>query len=165
MNGPLRDLIEALREELRQYGEMLARLDYHQEQIMRRAADDVLSSADAVQDQGKVVQQSRRSREVVQSRLARHLLLPEAATLAELISRIPDDYQPLVRALMDENNALLVRVQQRARQNHLLLRRSLDLMQKFLVTLFPLGQRTAYDGHGQSVARNLPACALYDAAG
>jgi len=165
MNESLKHLIEALREELQQYGEMLARLDHHQEQILRRAADDVLTSADAVQDQGRVVQQARQAREAAQARLATQFTLADTASLSELIARMPDDYRPLVHALMDENNALLIRVQQRARQNHLLLRRSLDLMQKFLVTLFPLGQRMAYDGQGHSVSRNLPACALYDAAG
>jgi hypothetical protein len=165
MNEPLKDLIEALREELRQYGEMLARLDAHQEQILRRAANDVLVSADAVQDQGIVVQQARQARETVQARLAEHFSLNQTATLTDMISSMPDDYRPLVRALMDENNALLVRVQQRARQNHLLLRRSLELMQKFLQNLFPIGQRMAYDGQGHSVTGPLPACALYDAAG
>ena len=165
MNEPLNELIEALREELRQYGEMLARLDDHQEQILRRAADDVLTSADAVQHQGQIVLQTRHARETVQTQLARQFSLGETASLSELIPLTPEEYRPLVRALMDENNALLVRVQQRARQNHLHLRRSLDLMQTFLVTLFPIGQRTAYDGQGHSVERNFPVCALYDAAG
>jgi hypothetical protein len=165
MNEPLKDLIEALREELREYGEMLARLDAHQEHILRRAADDVLASADAVQDQGMVVQQARQVREAVQVRLAQHFSLKETATLTDMISSMPDDYRPLLRALMDENNALLVRVQQRARQNHLLLRRSLELMQRFLQTVFPIGQRIAYDGQGHSVTGPMPASAFYDAAG
>ena len=33
---------------------------------------------------------------------------------------------------MRENNELLVRVQQRARQNHLLLSRSVEMMQRFI---------------------------------
>ncbi len=42
-----------------------------------------------------------------------------------------------MQALVQENNELLVRVQQRARQNHLLLLRSLELMQKLINSLFP----------------------------
>ena len=165
MKDSLNDLIEALREELRQYGEMLARLDYHQEQIMRRAAGEVLTSADAVQEQGRTMQECRQGRVAMQVQLARALNLPEEASFADIVPSLPADYQPLVRALVDENNALLLRVQQRARQNHLLLRRSLELMQKFLTTIFPLGHRGGYDGQGHSFNRAMPACALYDAAG
>ena len=49
---------------------------------------------------------------------------------------------------MDENNELLVRVQQRARQNHLLLSRSLELMQGLLNSLFPASETRVYNGQG-----------------
>jgi uncharacterized membrane-anchored protein YhcB (DUF1043 family) len=165
MTDPLHALIEALRQELQQYGEMLARLDLQQESIMRRAADDVLVSVTAIQEQGAVIQQARHLREDRQRELAGHFRQPAKATLAQLTERIPADYQPLVRALVDENNQLLVRVQQRARQNHLLLSRSLELMRNLLRTLLPTGQGAVYDDSGNSLGRSLPDRALYDAAG
>jgi len=61
----------------------------------------------------------------------------EDITFASLVPQLPPDYRPLVGALVEENNHLLVRVQQRARQNHLLLSRSLEMMQSFLNTLMP----------------------------
>ena len=54
-----------------------------------------------------------------------------------------------MNALVQENNALLTRIQHRARQNHLLLRQSLDLMQRFLTTLFPSHEPRVYNGGGQ----------------
>ncbi|HYG34578.1 MAG TPA: flagellar export chaperone FlgN, partial [Clostridia bacterium] len=128
MTDPLKALIEALRHELQQYGEMLARLDQQQESIMSRAADDVLASVAAVQSQGVAIQEARRAREYTQRELAGYFHQPEETTLGDLTERMPSDYRPLVRALVEENNQLLARVHQRARQNHLLLRRSLDLM-------------------------------------
>jgi hypothetical protein len=165
MTEPLKALIEALRQELKQYGEMLARLDMQQDSIMRRAAEDILASVTSVQDQGGVIQQARRAREKTQRQLASSLQKSELSSLAQLTEAMPPDYRPLARALVEENNELLVRVQQRARQNHLLLRRSLDLMQDLMGSLFPAGQVALYDGHGNSAGRRLPACALYDAAG
>ena len=51
---------------------------------------------------------------------------------AEIIPQLPEAYRPLIESLVDENNSLLQRVQQRARQNHLVLSRSVELMQDFL---------------------------------
>ena len=165
MTDALHALIDALRQELQQYGEMLARLDHQQESIMRRAADDVLLSANAIQVQGAVIQQARLAREDRQRELAAHFRQPLKSSLAQLAERLPAEYQPLVRALVDENNQLLLRVQQRARQNHLLLSRSLELMRNLLRTLLPTGQDALYDGSGNCLGRNLPDRLLYDAAG
>ena len=42
MNDLLHNLIEALREELKQYGEMLAVLEQQQDSVVRRQVDDLL---------------------------------------------------------------------------------------------------------------------------
>lgn len=165
MTEPINALIEALRLELQEYGEMLARLDQQQGSILRRAADDILASVSAVQDQGEAIQRARQAREALQRRLADFYRQPGQATLAQLEERVPADYRPLLRALVEENNQLLTRVQQRARQNHVLLRRSLELMQNLLQTLIPTGNGATYDGCGHSVSRAMPSCALYEAAG
>ena len=63
------------------------------------------------------------------------------AAFADLIPLLPADYRPLLQALVEENNELLVRVRQRARQNHLMLRRSVELMQELLNTLAAVAPR------------------------
>ena len=52
-----------------------------------------------------------------------------------LLPLVPADYRPLLSALVQENNELLARAHQRARQNHIILSRSLELMRQLLGTL------------------------------
>lgn len=161
----LQNLIKALREELHEYGEMLARLDEQQDLVMRRDADGILQSVNNIQDQGVVLQRVRQLRESYQTDFAQRLGLQGNSEFAQIIPRMPEDYRPLVDALVQENNALLMRIQQRARQNHILLRQSLDLMQRFLSTLFPSQEPRVYNPAGQMFSRPAPAVSMYEAVG
>lgn len=161
----IKQLIAALRDELQQYGEMLARLDEQQEFVLRRAADDLLHTVNGVQNQGVVIAEHRRAREHQQRKAALQLGLTAEATLKEIIPHLPDFYRPLVQALMQENNDLLIRVQQRARQNHLLLTRSLELMQNLMGSLMPASNGAAYNQNGGAFTRPVAARALYEAVG
>jgi hypothetical protein len=161
MSEQLNELIHALREELQQYGEMLARLDEQHEKVMQRAADDLLQTVARVQSQGAVIERARRAREAAQRVVARQLLLPERAGFVQIIPILPEQYRPLMDALIQENCELLQRVQERARQNHLLLSRSLNLMQRFMSSLFPANGESAV---GRRSVRLEPARPLYDAA-
>jgi len=165
MTELLNSLIEALREELRQYGEMLARLDAQQDCITRRASDELLLTVGALQEQALILRQTRKAREESQRLLAEAVQAPANIGLRQLAESVSGPRRPLVHALVDENNQLLVRVQQRARQNHLLLRRSMDLMQDLIQTFCPSGYGTLYDPAGRSHKSSLPAAPLYDAAG
>jgi flagellar biosynthesis/type III secretory pathway chaperone len=164
MTENIHHLIAALREELQQYGEMLARLEEQQERVLRRDADQILQSVSAIQEQGLTIQRTREIREACQKQTAAGLGLNEIE-FAAIIPRLPNDYRGLIEALVDENNSLLQRIQQRARQNHLLLRQSLDLMQRFLSTLFPSHEPRVYNPGGQVFARPTPAVSLYEAVG
>ena len=113
------NLIEALREELKQYGEMLALLDHQQKLAIHRHSPELLDCIGAVNAQAEAIRVARQEREQRRRHLARTLALDEASGFAELTPRLPRDYQPLVQALVQENNELLIRVQQRALQNHL----------------------------------------------
>lgn len=165
MNDVLNKLIKAMREELEQYGEMLARLDEQQDFAIRREADELLQSVAAVQEQGQRVQEARRQRGVAQAELARTCNLAADAPFLDLIPCVPEDYRPLMQALVQENNELLVRVQQRARQNHLLLLRSLELMQNLINSLFPGAGTPVYNGAGALMKRVAPSHSLYEAVG
>ncbi len=165
MLDKLQFLIAALREELQQYGEMLARLDYHQDLIMHRRADNLPESVAAIEAQGTVLQQARREREGCRRELARALRLPEEANFSDIAPLLPADYRPLVTALVQENNELLTRVQQRSRQNHLLLARTLEMMQRFISSLFPGSPSPVYNGNGMVLGATTPQRTLYDAVG
>jgi hypothetical protein len=93
------------------------------------------------------------------------LCLPEQSPLGALVPRFPVEYQPLAQALVQENNELLTRVLQRARQNHLLLSRVTELMQRIIGSLFPAAaQPAAYNDAGQRYA-SPPHRSVYDAIG
>jgi flagellar biosynthesis/type III secretory pathway chaperone len=161
----LQNLIAALREELHEYGEMLARLDEQQELVMKREADGILQSVSTIQDQSVVIQRTREVRETRQSELAQNIGLPANSEFSKILPRVPEDYRALLDALVQENNALLTRIQSRARQNHLLLRQSLELMQRFLSTLFPSHEPRVYNPAGQMFASPAPAATVYEAVG
>jgi flagellar biosynthesis/type III secretory pathway chaperone len=161
----LKTLISALRGELQEYGEMLALLDRQQQLVMARAADEVFQSISLIQAQGVTIQAARGHREDCRARVAAELSQDENITFALLMPQLPADYRPLVGALVEENNHLLVRVQQRARQNHLLLSRSLEMMQDFLNTLMPGREIRVYNDHGNMHTHAITARPLYEAVG
>src|SRR2546427_2534578 len=133
----LQNLIEALRNELQQYGEMLALLDHQREMVRLQGADQVLPSLSAIDAQSAAIQAARVRRESAQQAHAQQLNEPSDSTFAHIIPLLPEQYRPLVSALVQENNELLLRVRDRAQQNHILLRQSVEMMQRFITTLAP----------------------------
>jgi hypothetical protein len=131
----LQKLIEALRNELQQYGEMLALLDQQQQLIRSCGADDIQRSIEAISAQSGAIQTARQNREALQQEIARSVSQTEQSTFAELLPLLPPPYQPLVSALVRENNELLQRVRQSAQKNQTMLRQSLDYMQRFVSAL------------------------------
>ena len=133
----LERLIDSLRNELQQYGEMLALLDHQQELVRQQGADEILHSISAIDLQSNAIQAARASRQLAQRELSGDLQQPLDSTFAHLMPLILEQYRPLVTALVQENNELLQRVRDRAQQNHHLLRHSMQLMQRFITTLSP----------------------------
>jgi len=135
MTSQLQNLITALRDELQQYGEMLALLEQQQEADNLRAADDLLLSISIVNAQSLKIQHARQHRQTQLTELAAALDCSATGSFATLVPQIPEEYRPLLSALVQENNELLVRVRQRARQNQILFRRSMETLQRFLDAL------------------------------
>ena len=131
----LEKVIEALRNELQQYGEMLALLDHQQQVILQRGGDDILHSLSSINTQSATILAARQRRETLQQQLAWALQQPEYSTFAHLLPKVPEHYRILISALVQENNELLERVSQRAQENQNLLHRSLELMQRFITSL------------------------------
>ena len=135
----LKSLIEALRQELQEFGEMLARLERQQACIARGSTDEILVSISGLHEQAAVIQQARVRREQRQHQLADRLHAPRHTLLAHLADRTPAEYRPLLHALIEENNQLLTRVHHRLWQNHLVLRRSMDLLHELVQSFIPNG--------------------------
>ncbi len=158
-------LIDALRDELQNYGEMLALLDRQQGYLVARDASEVFQSISLIKAQGAAIQLSRDCREMCRRTVAEAWSQPRETSFNDLIPLLPADYQPLLRALVDENNELLMRVRRRARQNHIMLSRSVELMQELLNTLLPSRQSSIYDGSGNRPARVAAPRQFYEAVG
>lgn len=165
MNEELTLLIAALREELSQYGEMLALLDAEQEQVVTRGSMELLQTVEAINRQGDVIRRARIRREECQRQVAELLGLDGRSGFEELRQKLPANHAILVAALVEENNELLIRVRQRARQNHVLLNRSMELMQKLIGTLLPGGRTQTYSGAGQLQGGLGSTRSLYEAVG
>jgi hypothetical protein len=67
--------------------------------------------------------------------------------------------------LVRKNNELLARVRQRARQNHLRLSRSIELIQGLINSLFPSRVSRIYNGRGAMKLRRLSPRSFYEAIG
>lgn len=165
MNDLLPNLIEALREELKQYGEMLALLEHQHDLVVQRQTDDLLRSVTTINAQTGIIAAARHEREQRQRQIARALGLAEESGFDGILQRLPVNYRPLAQALVQENNELLIRVQQRARQNHLLLNHCVELMQHFINSIFPASKPVTYDGHGLAPAAVGNTPSLYQAMG
>jgi hypothetical protein len=156
MTATLEQVIEALRNELQQYGEMLALLEAQQQAVSQRESALVLTSVPAIEAQGSAIQAARRTRETHQRQLAWALGRPDSITFLELLPLLPDEYRPLVGALVQEINQLLGRVRQFAEHNHSQLRRSLELMDRFLVTFSAPGEAVQLPPQNPSEAGSAP---------
>ena len=165
MKDSLHHLVESLREELKEYGEMLALLDQQQEMVMRRQTQDLLQCVQAIHSQVENITAARLEREQRQRNVARLLGLAEETPFAILTPHLPGEYRPLVQALVQENNDLLKRIQRRARQNHLLLSRIVELMQRLFDPFFPGIRPTTYDNSGAMAAAMPSNHSLYEAIG
>lgn len=111
---PLTKLIEALREELTQYGDMLALLDQQQGIVGHQGVAEILNGVTAIDIQTTIIQNARRQRETQQQQLARSFRRAEDCAFEELLPLLPEEYRPLLQALVEENQELLLRVQRRA---------------------------------------------------
>ena len=128
MNEELNNLITTLREELTQYGEVLALMQEQQELIINRAANELLINLNTVNSQMEMAL-ARQQRE-----LARQQLVASPGGTEEPLRQMTEcsaEVQPLVDARTG-NQPDFENVQKWLRQNHILLKRSLDLMQTIM---------------------------------
>ena len=164
MNDELNNLIAALREELAQYGEVLALMQEQQELIINRAANDLLVNLNTVNEQMERVAHARDQREVYRRQLVNILGGSEETTFRQMTEALPAEVQPLLDALVQEINQVLQNIQKWLRQNHMLLQRSLDLMQVIMKNMFPSASAAAgtYGRGGKVSPVNLPPSSLYE---
>ena len=164
MNEELKSLITALREELTQYGEVLALMQEQQQFIINRSANELLLNLNVVNEQMEKVAACRNHREARRRALVATLGATEETTFRQMTEMLSPEVQPLLNALVEEINQLLQHIQKWLRQNHMLLKRSLDLMKQIMKGMFPSSSATAgtYGREGQVSPVTPPPSTLYE---
>jgi hypothetical protein len=155
-------LIEALREEMEHYGSVLGLLQTQQEMVVERSFEELLGSVDALNREMERVKEMRVKRDSLRIRLARVCGLSESDSLESIAEQITFDEKPLFEGLLQDGRRTFVRVQQNARQNHLLIQRSMELMQDFIGALFPDAGAQTYSVDGQLLGGCGPKHQLYE---
>ena len=135
MTATHQQITDALRDELQQYGELLAQLEAQREIISQHEKQSAHGSIASIEAQSLNIETARLSREKLQSKLAWSLGQTDPVPLDQLIPLLPSDHQPLVEALALEINQLITRAQTQASLNQAQLERSLNLMKRSVHTL------------------------------
>lgn len=142
-------ITERLRNELQEYGALLGLFEEQQANLLRRDADAVLALASSIEEQVRITQTCRERREEAVQQFAREQGQPAANSLRQLIPLFPADVQPLLQALITEINHLIHRIRRGARQNQVLLSRTVEAHEEALRTLRPDLYSKTYSPRGQ----------------
>jgi flagellar biosynthesis/type III secretory pathway chaperone len=142
-------LVDLLRTELADYGGLLALFDEQQSLLWNREIQAVAETSIAIESLAAETAFHRLEREVWVKKFATAHDHPGDVSLRKLLHLFPTDQQPLLGALIDEVNHLLHRVRRRARQNHSLLSRAVELHRDVLVTLHPAARPRTYAPSGR----------------
>jgi flagellar biosynthesis/type III secretory pathway chaperone len=159
-------LVELLRLELQEYGGLFNLLGRQQDRIIDRQADAILLVNDEIDAQTRVVADLRTRREEMVADLHARAAVTGKVTLRALLGCFPASVRPLVEALMTDINHMLRRNRQKARQNHLLLARAMELTEQTLRVLQPENFTRTYQRSGKvSLPRPAAPASRYHAVG
>lgn len=143
MNFPTEEaqaLIDALRDELQEYGALLHLLKDQQQCLLRRQPDEVLALSSSIDKHLPVVSGARhRRQEELKSLAGKGEVSDEKAPirLADLLPYFPVSIAPMIRSLVEEINRLVTQVGRFAHQNQMLLVRAVESTQAALQAVQP----------------------------
>ena len=142
-------LVETLRAELEEYGALFNHLTRQQEEIFARRVDTVLEINGDLDDQTRIIASARERRQEVMDDLVKRSGLPAGTRLTGMLDQFPDFVRPLLEALVRDINLMINRTRRKARQNHILLARAVELTQETLRLLQPGSFTKTYARSGQ----------------
>ena len=149
MSTPWEAVVEALRDELQEYGGLLNLFEDQQAAILQRRPEVVLEVTASIEEQLKTISERRNYREELVRKSSRTVQTSSDGLVREVISYFPEAVRSLANALVDEVNNLLIRTKRRARQNQMLLVRSIEVSQAILRMLDPGVVSTTYSRKGK----------------
>ncbi|MFT3783255.1 MAG: flagellar protein FlgN [Nibricoccus sp.] len=137
MNLSWEFITECLRNELQEYGALLALFEEQQANLLRRDADQVAALALSIEEQARATHVCRERREKCVREFALKQGCPPDASLRQMLPHFPVEVQPLLGALIDEINHLIHRIRRDARHNQMLLSRAVEAHDEALRALMP----------------------------
>lgn len=146
----LEHVVESLRNELQQYGEMLALLEAQHGSLEAHEPSRAFNTAVALDAARVAVETARHQRQDAHRKLAWAAGRPDAPTFQALHDLAPRQYQVLVEALIQDINHAIAQVHERVVTNHSLLRRALDRTAQLLATISPQGDPALLAGERNS---------------
>ena len=152
-------LIDALRDELQEYGALLHLLKDQQSRLVSRQAEEVLNVSGSIESQLPVVTRVRQRRQQEMFALAGSAAVPPddlaGIKLSDLLPHFPATIAPMIRGLVEEINRLVSTVARFARQNQMLLVRAVESTQAALRSVQPTVAQKTYSPSGR-LYMNLP---------
>jgi hypothetical protein len=150
------EFAEALRSEFQEYGGVLSLLEEQRRGILQRNPDEMIASNQNIDVQMTAANRTRYEREQLQARLLEDLGLPHDTSLRGLIVAMPPATRALFEALIDGAADITEKIQNKTRQNRLLLSRAGDLTEQILLRLQPGSSGRTYSHRGLSSFKTLP---------
>lgn len=165
MNIPSEDtrvLIDALRDELQEYGALLHDLKDQQRCLVRRQPEQVLALSETIERQLVAVGRTRqRHLEAIRALVATGNAAPPSSpiVLTELLPYFHASVAPMVRALIEEINRLIAQAGRLTHQNQMLLARAVESTRAALQAVQPGDALDTYSPKGKVLTglTNLPA--------
>lgn len=142
-------LVDLLRNEVQEYGGLYNLLERQQEEIFSRDPELVLQTNAEIESYMAAMGGLREQREAFVQEMARECGAGEELPLSKLIVHFPDFMQPMLQALVDEINAMIRRTRHKARQNFMLLSRTMEINHETMQKLQPENYNRTYSKKGR----------------
>lgn len=131
-------LAEMLRREIEGYGRLFHLLEEQRESLLKNNLSDLIETNCRMESHTDELDRLRKERETLVASLCQTLeILEGPPTVKGLLSRSPEDTQPLFEELLREVNRLIGESRRKLERNQMLLHRSRDIGQTFLNMLSP----------------------------
>ncbi len=151
-------LVDLLREEVQEYGGLYNLLERQQDEIFNGEPDSVMRTNGAIETHMGQMNTLREKREAKVRAMATEVQCEEDLSLKKMLPRFPEYIRPMLEALIDEVNAMVSRTRRKARQNYLLLSRTMEITQEALRMSEPDNFSKTYSRKGKvGMSGNMPA--------
>ena len=142
-------IADYLRDELAGYGGLLHFFETQQRAIFDRDVNTVLQLVGEIDRHGVILTEARTRREESVAAFATENNRPSNSSLRSLFPCVEANARPLLEALINEINALILRVRRMSRHNHALLLRTVEVHQETLSRIRPQAFNRTYSARGR----------------